>query len=34
MRNGESPPPETPEPPSDKPRGFWGNMGNLFRKRK
>jgi serine/threonine protein kinase len=34
MRNGEPPPPATPEPPSDKPRGFWGNWGNLFRKRK
>jgi serine/threonine protein kinase len=34
MRNGEPPPPAAPEPPSDKPRGFWGNMGNLFRKRK
>ena len=39
MRNGESPPPAAPEPPgadgpNDKPRGFWGNWGNLFRKRK
>ncbi|HEX3483217.1 MAG TPA: protein kinase [Kofleriaceae bacterium] len=36
MRNGESPPPPPaqPEPPDDKPRGFWGNWGNLFRKRK
>jgi len=32
--NGEPPPPAAPPPPDDKPRGFWGNWGNLFRKRK
>jgi serine/threonine protein kinase len=35
MMNGGPPPPAAPEPPAaDKPRGFWGNWGNLFRKRK
>jgi serine/threonine protein kinase len=37
MLNGEPPPPPPPAeptPPSNKPRGFWGNWGNLFRKRK
>jgi eukaryotic-like serine/threonine-protein kinase len=34
MLNGEPPPPAAALPPSDKPRGFWGNWGNLFRKRK
>jgi eukaryotic-like serine/threonine-protein kinase len=34
MLNGEPPAPAAALPPSDKPRGFWGNWGNLFRKRK
>jgi serine/threonine protein kinase len=34
LTNGAPPPPAPPEPAADKPRGFWGNWGNLFRKRK
>jgi serine/threonine protein kinase len=34
LTNGAPPPPAAPEPAIDKPRGFWGNWGNLFRKRK
>jgi serine/threonine protein kinase len=34
LTNGAPPPPAAPEPVTDKPRGFWGNWGNLFRKRK
>jgi serine/threonine protein kinase len=32
--NGGPPPPAAPAPAIDKPRGFWGNWGNLFKKRK
>jgi serine/threonine protein kinase len=34
LTNGAPPPPAALEPAIDKPRGFWGNWGNLFRKRK